>query len=153
MPYTKTVDLSPFEHGALNACNLLIKDYGFKPAKRLHHAPYPMKRSTLYEIESRYEDQIKETRTHKFRNNDDLPLATSLHAYYSLVNDYGEIRAIASRYIDVGDPLFLLLVHPFSPLRRGKYMSCCINEITGIRFFSNLRDQLVKRLMQKMFTD
>lgn len=152
MPYAKTGTLSPFEHGALNACNLLIEDYGYKPVKRLHHAPYPLKRSTLYEIESRYENQIKETRTHKFRNNGDLPVATSLHAYYSLVNDYGEVREIASRYIDVGDPLFLLLVHSFSPLRRGKYMSCCINEITGIRFFSKLRDHLVERLMRKMFT-
>lgn len=153
MPYDKEAVLSPFEHGALNACRLITEDTGYVPRKRLHHAPYALVRDTLYEIENRYKTLVDATRTHKFRDNTDIPLATSMHAYYSVALGRGELRDIPCRYVDIGDPLFLLLVHPLSPLRRGKYMIFCMNEITEIRHFPGLRDRFVARLLRKMFGD
>jgi hypothetical protein len=153
MPYEKTGVMSPFEHGALNACRLVYEETGYVARKRLHHAPYALSRSTLDEIENKYRPLIDATRTHKFRHNDDIPLATSMHAYYCVAHDRGELRDIACRYVDIGDPLFLLLVHPFSPLRRGKYMVFCMNEITEIRSFPGIRDRIVARLLQAMFRD
>jgi hypothetical protein len=76
-----------------------------------------------------------------------------MHAYYSVAHGRGEIRNIPCRYVDIGDPLFVLLVHRFSPLRRGKYMVLCINEILEIHRFAGLRDRIVARLLQKMFGD
>jgi hypothetical protein len=151
MPYRKVGVLSPFEHGALNACRLITEDTGYVSRKRLHHAPYALVRNTLYEIEARYQTLIDSTRTHKFRHNADLPLATSMHAYYSVAHGRGELRDISCRYVDIGNLVFLLLVHRFSPLRRGKYMVFCMNEITEIRRFSKFRDRIVARLLQKMF--
>ena len=151
MPYEKTGVLSPFEHGALNACRLVTEDTGYVPQKRLHHAPYVLTRGSLYELESKYQALIDATRTHKFRDNSDIPLATSLHAYYAVAHQRGELREIPCRYVDIGDPLFLLLVHRFSPLRRGKYMVFCMNEITEIRRFAKLRDRVVARLLENMF--
>ena len=151
MPYEKTGVLSPFEHGALNACRLVTEDTGYVPQKRLHHAPYVLTRGSLYELESKYQALIDATRTHKFRDNSDIPLATSLHAYYAVAHQRGELKEIPCRYVDIGDPLFLLLVHRFSPLRRGKYMVFCMNEITEIRRFAKLRDRVVARLLENMF--
>jgi hypothetical protein len=151
MPYGKAGPLSPFEHGALNACRLITEETGYKPQKRLHHAPYSLVRSTLEEIETKYRVLLDQTRTHKFRHEDDIPLATSMHAYYSVAHSRGELRDIHCRYIDIGDPLFVFLIQPFSPLRRGRYTTCCINEVTDMKFFPGLRDKIVQRFMQSMF--
>ena len=152
MPYKKAEPLSSFEYGALNACRLIIEETGFRPQKRLHHAPYPLVRSVLEEIESKYREVLDKTREHKFRHEDDLPLATSMHAYYSVAHARGVLRDIRCRYIDIGDPLCIFLIHPFSPLRRGHYTTCCINEVTDIKIFSGLRDKIVQRLLRKMFS-
>jgi len=153
MPYDKVGVLSPFEHGALNACRLIIEDTGYVPRKRLHHAPYCLVRSSMEEIERRYQPLIDNTRKHKFRHNSDIPLATTMHAYYSVAHQRGEVRDIPCRYVDIGDPLFLFLVHRYSPLRRGKYIVFCMNEITEIRRFSSLRDRVVDHVLQEMFGD
>lgn len=152
MPYENVEPLSPFEHGALNACRLIAEETGFRPQKRLHHAPYPLVRSVLEEIESKYREVLDKTRAHKFRHEDDLPLATSMHAYYSVAHSRGLLRDIRCRYIDIGDPLFIFLIHPFSPLRRGHYTTCCINEVTEMKIFSGLRDKIVQRFLRKMFS-
>jgi hypothetical protein len=146
-------NLNPVEHGQLNASRLLVRDFGLKPDMKLHHAPYPMLKSTLEEIEDRYPDLIASTRSHKFRDTSDIPMATTMHAYYSLANGYGEVRHILSRYVDIGDPLFLLLINPFSPLCRGKYMTFCLNETTGVTRFSRLRDKIVDRFLKTMLGD
>ncbi|WP_167854724.1 stealth conserved region 3 domain-containing protein [Mangrovimicrobium sediminis] len=151
MPDPEKADLSPFEHGALNTCRLVYQETGYMPAKRLHHAPYPVRRSTLVEIERKYPELLAQTREHKFRHNADIPLATSMHAYYSVAHGRGELRDFACRYVDIGDPAFLLLVLPLSPLRRGKYVSLCLNEREDMQYFPRLRDWYVQRLLEKMF--
>ncbi len=150
VPYRKIKGLRPVDYGILNACELLVKDFGYVPQKKLHHAPFPLKKSILCEIEERYKKPLQNTTRHRFRDNSDLPLATTLHAYYSVANDYGELKEHKARYIDIGDPLFLLLVHPFSRLRRRKYTSFCLNEITNVIFFSSLRDRIVISLLKSM---
>jgi Stealth protein CR2, conserved region 2/Stealth protein CR3, conserved region 3/Stealth protein CR1, conserved region 1 len=153
IPHGKTEKLSPVEHGQLNASKLLIRDFGLTPDMKLHHAPYPMLKSTLMEIEARYPDLIATTRSHKFRDSTDIPMATTMHAYYSLANGYGEIKNIKSRYVDIGDPLFLLLINPLSPLRRGKYMTFCLNETAGVRRLAGWRDAIVDRFLKTMLGD
>lgn len=151
VPYGVTKGLRPIDFGALNACDLLIRDYGYKPQKKLHHSPYPLLKTNLIELEEQYASLFQSTRAHKFRDSSDIPPATTLQAYYSLVKGRGELRDIRSRYIDIGDPLFVLLVHPFSPLRRGKYQTLCLNEVTHPRFLAGFRDAIVQNLLEAMF--
>ena len=151
IPYDKKVGLRPVDFGAINTAKLLEEDFDCYPVKKLHHAPYPMLKSTLFEIESRYGAQLLETMRHKFRHVRDLPLATTLHAYYALANGYAEIGKIDCRYIDIGDPLFVFLIAPLSPLRRGKYQTFCLNEVGDIDRLSGIRDYIVKRFLKKMF--
>jgi hypothetical protein len=153
VPYHRTSGLRPVDYGILNACNLMIRDFDFKPEKKLHHAPFALLRSTLYEIEEKYSETLTKTRAHRFRDQTDLPLATTLHAYYSLVTKRAVIRNIDARYVDIGDPLFVFLIHRISPLRRGKYMCLCLNEVVAMRRFACLRDRLVERFMRDMFDE
>ncbi len=141
----------PIDYAALNACKIIIKDFQFKPEKKLHHAPFPLLKSMLMEIEKKYNTGLTITSSHKFRRKEDLPLATTLHAYYCLARGFGEMKDIRARYIDIGNPLFVFLVAPFSPLRRGKYMTLCLNEVSGVGPLSILRDMIVKGLLDRMF--
>lgn len=151
IPYGKKTGLRPVDVGAIKTGKLLEKDFGFLPDKKLHHAPHAMKKSVLWEIESRYGATLRETMKHRFRDNADLPMATTLQAYYSLVQGHSEIGNIRCRYIDIGDPLFLLLITPFSPLCRGKYQTFCLNEVNSVGWFSKPRDFVVKRFLEKMY--
>lgn len=141
----------PVDYAALNACKIIIKDFQFKPEKKLHHAPFPLLKSMLMEIERTYNTALTITNNHKFRSKEDLPLATTLHAYYCLAKGVGEMKDIPARYIDIGDPLFVFLVLPFSPLLRRKYITLCLNEVSGIGPFTIFRDMVVKGLLDRMF--
>ena len=151
IPYGRGEGLRPIDYGALNACELLLRDFAYRPQKKLHHSPYPLLRSNLEALEARYPERFSETRAHRFRNNADIPPATTLQAYYAVATGSGELRDIASRYVDIGDPLFPLLVHPLSPLRRGKYQTLCLNEVTKPRFLAGLRDRVIRKLLEDMF--
>jgi len=151
IPYQKTHGLRPVDVAAINAGKLVEADFGFRADKKLHHAPYPLLRSTLFEIESRYGSQLLHTMRQKFRTNIDLPMATTLHAYYSLARGYGQRGHIDCRYVDIGDPLFVFLIAPLSPLRRGKYQTFCLNEVKNVGRFSGLRDYIVKDFLKRMF--
>jgi Stealth protein CR2, conserved region 2/Stealth protein CR3, conserved region 3 len=151
IPYQKKYGLRPVDVAAINAGKLLEADFDFRPEKKLHHAPYPLLKSTLFEIESLYGPQLLSTMRQKFRTNFDLPLATTLHAYYSLSRGYGQIEKMECRYIDIGDPLFIVLIGPFSALRRGKYKTFCLNEVKNVGRFSGIRDYIVKGFLKRMF--
>jgi len=152
IPYGRTTGLRPIDYGALNACELLIRDFGYRPLKKLHHSPYPLLRSNLEELEQRYAELFASTRTHRFRDNRDIPPATTLQAYYAVARGRGELRDIASRYVDIGDPLFVLLIHPLSPLRRGRYQTLCLNEVTKPKYLAGVRDRIVRRFLEVMFS-
>lgn len=151
IPYIGTSDLLPVDHAALNTGKLLQRDFGYRPLKKLHHAPFPLLKSTLFEIEERYRELLLNTASHKFREESDIPLATTFHAYYAQAKGFALPGHLKSRYIDIGDPLFVLLINPFSPLRRGKYQSFCLNEVRNIQYLHSLRDYIVKRFLVAMF--
>ncbi len=153
IPYQKKHGLRPVDIAAINVGKLLEMDFNFLPEKKLHHAPYPLLKSTLFEIESRYGPQLLNTMRQKFRTTTDLPLATTLHAYYSLSRGYGHRGKIDCKYIDIGDPLFVFLIAPFSKVRRGKYHAFCLNEVRNVGRFSGLRDFIVKDFLKRMFYD
>lgn len=150
IPY-KRGNLRPVDQGAINSSKLLEQNFGFLPPKKLHHAPYPLSKSILFEIQKRYASKVKETRGHAFRHPDDIAMATTLHAYFAKCIGLGKEKNINSRYVDIGDWRFLGLIHPLSPLARGKYKTLCLNEVTSIKLFPRLRNWIVIRLMKSLF--
>lgn len=143
--------LRPVDQGAVNSSRLLTKRFGQTPKKKLQHAPFALSKSMLKEIESHYSCEMRVTRSHPFRHPADIAMTTTLHAYYAFYTGRGKPREINTRYIDIGDPLFLLLVHPWSPLIRGKYATLCLNEVSSIPYFARARDWVVRWVMKRLF--
>lgn len=148
---TPSMDRRPAENREINDSLLLRKSFGYHPKKKLHHAPFPLRRSFLTEIEERYNESVRQTRAHSFRDARDIGMSTTLHAYYAECTGRGRAKYIKARYVDIGDPLFLLLVHPFSPLMRGKYDFLCLNEVTSMKHFSGIRDRIISHIMEHLF--
>lgn len=151
MPEKWTENLRPIEYSMLNVREILSQRFGINPQRKLEHAPYPLLKSMMFKIEEEYSELLAKTRSHPFRHPTDLPLSTTLIAYYSLATGKGHINHIPCRYIDIGDPLFIFLILPYSPLMRNKYTFLCLNEVTSIRWLPNLRDRIVQRLMKYLF--
>jgi glycosyltransferase involved in cell wall biosynthesis len=152
IPYTKPFDaIRPIDMGAINSGNLIVGDFGYRPKKKLHHSAYPLSKRVLEEIECRHGAALERTRSHRFRHASDVATATTLHAYYAKGIGKAREKTIASRYVDIGDPLFVLLVHPWAPLMRGKYSTLCLNKVTEMKFLGGVRDRIVAKVMSKLF--
>ena len=141
----------PVDYAAAKAGELILRDFGFRPIKKLHHAPFAITRSIMYEIEERYAQEIAITRNSQFKSMYDLPLATTMQSYYALSSKASVIGSIDCRYVDIGNPLGMLLLSRFSGIRRSKYDVFCLNEVNDMKFCSSFRDHLVSRFLRKYY--
>lgn len=146
-----SANLRPVDNGAIHACELLERDFGYTPRWKLHHAPFASRRSILAEIEERYSNEVQCTRAQRFRAVNDLPVATTMHAYYAHCTGRGSASTVRARYVDIGDWRFVGLVHPYSPLMRGMYDFLCLNEVSALRHGDRIRNAIVKRVMHTLF--
>jgi hypothetical protein len=65
-----------------NVRALIERDFGRRIGVLMRHSPHPLRRSLLNELEERYPEDIRRTRRHPFRMNDDVTMVTTLHHYY-----------------------------------------------------------------------
>lgn len=151
IPYNSTRNVKPVDSASVNAGNILFRDFNYKPTHKLHHAPFPILKSVMEELQQRYSYESRETSNNKFRNINDIPFATTLHAYYCAAKNIGHFVDAKSRYIDISHPLFFLLTNRFSSLRKGKYQFFCLNEVTGAKYLSSLRDRYIRHVLECIF--
>ena len=152
IPYKKDFsELRPAEKGMLNAAKLLNRDLNYHPKFKLHHAPFSLLKSVLTEIEERYPKEIANTSSHRFRHPEDIPLATTMHAYYCIATGRGFMKPIESRYVDINNILFPILTNRLSPLRRGKYKFLCLNEVTSNKFLAIFQEWYIDHLLKSLF--
>lgn len=142
----------PIDYSIINANRYLMKCYGEPVGNKLHHAPFPLLKSELEKLETTLGDCLTQTRKNKFRSRNDIPLATTLHAYHCLAIGKADRSTLPIRYIDIGHPLFIMFLLPHSPLRRGKYSILCLNENEDIARMKNLRDKLVIQFLESTFS-
>ncbi|WP_339675113.1 stealth conserved region 3 domain-containing protein [uncultured Zhongshania sp.] len=143
-------NLRPVDYAAIKAGLELSKAYNFLPKKKLHHAPYVLRRSVLFEIEDKYESEVNVTRANKFKQKNDFPLATTFFAYYAIATGRGLEKLFPCRYVDIGDgKCFLLLIYILCGLKKYKFI--CLNEVCSMRYFSSIRDIFVGFFMKIYF--
>jgi hypothetical protein len=65
-----------------NVRALIERDFGRRIGVLMRHSPHALRRSLLSELEERYPDEVRRTRRHPFRMNDDVTMVTTLHHYY-----------------------------------------------------------------------
>ena len=69
--------------GARTGRRLIESEFGSVVGRKLHHAPYPLRRSVLFEIEERFPEVMEATARHRFRSADDLSVASAFAHHYA----------------------------------------------------------------------
>jgi hypothetical protein len=77
---------------------MIERDFGRRIGVLMRHSPHALRKSLLIELEERYPEEIRRTRRHPFRMNDDVTMVTTLHHYYG----YFSGRAMPGQLRHVG---------------------------------------------------
>ena len=103
---------------------LLKKLFKLNVSHYISHIPYPLRRSILFEMESRFKAEFKSTASHQFRHSRDFSIPAFLFFYYSYATNRAVPAKISCMYLDSHLHKFIRKVF-FLLIRR--YKTFCIN--------------------------
>lgn len=115
----------PVDAAGNNNCQLLQRTFGRSARLKLAHAPFPLLRSVLTEMEEVYQSEFNATRSNRFRSANDISVASSLFFYYAFLSKRAVRASHQTIYVDLSSrlmPVQLLL-----GLRR-EHDFFCLNE-------------------------
>ncbi|MEV5440229.1 stealth conserved region 3 domain-containing protein [Streptomyces sp. NPDC052682] len=87
---------------AKNNRALIERDFGQTLVHSFLHAPHPLRRSVLAEIEQRYPDAVAVTAANRLRSHDDISVASSLHHYVGFHTLRSVPGSISCGFVNVG---------------------------------------------------
>lgn len=92
---------SGFENGARVNRRLLLDRFGRLTVRHLDHAPTPLRRSVLAQIEAEFPDDFARTAASRFRASTDISVTNSLYHYYALMSGLAVVqRGARTTYVD-----------------------------------------------------
>ncbi|WP_338117966.1 stealth family protein [Streptomyces coryli] len=97
-------DDTPVSAAAKNNRLLIERCFGTTPVHKFKHTPHPLRRSVLTEIEARFRAEHRATGGHRFRSQDDIAVASSLHHYYAFHTGRATPARIRYAYLDLSEP-------------------------------------------------
>lgn len=93
--------LSGFENAARNNRRLLLDRFGVIITRHLAHAPVPLRRSVLYEMEQEFVAEFEATAANPFRGQSDISVTNSFYHYYALLTGRAVVQECAKvAYVD-----------------------------------------------------
>lgn len=136
----------PVDAAGKNNRQLILDNFGSAIIQKLRHAPYALRRSVLYEMESEFSDAHYGTSHSRFRSSTDISIPSSLYHYYAYFTGRAVPSNISFSYLDLAKPeisrrLGILLA------RRDR-QAFCINDTV-----SNVSDVNRQTLMLRSFLD
>ncbi|MFD8915325.1 stealth conserved region 3 domain-containing protein [Streptomyces sp. NPDC059575] len=87
---------------AKNNRRLLSSAFGRVLVNSFIHAPHPLRRSVMSDLEERFPDEVTGTAHHQLRNAADVSVASSLHHYVGYYTARSVPGAISSGFVNVG---------------------------------------------------
>lgn len=93
----------PVDAAAKNGRDLLVDALGYRPARKLAHAPYPQLASVAREIEQRFAEPIRSTAAARFRSPSDVSLASSLTQHYAYATGRAVVAPLSYVYVNIAD--------------------------------------------------
>ncbi|CAJ1500981.1 stealth family protein [[Mycobacterium] burgundiense] len=94
-------DRSGFENSARVNRRLLHHRYGAVITRHLAHAPTPLRKSVVTEMETEFPDEFAATAASPFRARDNISVTNSLYHYYALLSGRAVVQQGAqTRYVD-----------------------------------------------------
>jgi len=104
---------------------LLKKRFGETVSNHILHAPYPLRRSVLYEMENDFPGEFTATVAHSFRHQQDHSIAAFLYFHYARLTGRAIPGKIRHMYLDNRLQQFARKV--ILTLLTGRYQAFCIN--------------------------
>ncbi|MBY6539292.1 stealth conserved region 3 domain-containing protein [Rhodococcus sp. BP-349] len=92
---------SGFENAARVNRRLLHDRFGRITTRHLEHAPVPLRRSVMFELEKEFPDEFAATAASRFRASSNISVTNSLYHYYALLTGRAVVQTQASvKYVD-----------------------------------------------------
>ncbi len=93
----------PHVAAALNNRHLIERDHGRSLLRGMLHTPHPLRRSVLFEMESRYPDEFRRTSLAPFRSDTDLSVTSSFYQHFAVATGAGYIGSTDAAFIGLGN--------------------------------------------------
>lgn len=119
-------DVEPVDAAAKNGRDLIHRQFGCVVSQKFRHAPYPQRRSVLFEMEEVFAEEFARTAEAQLRSPTDLAVASSLYHYYAYMTGRAVRGSITSSYVDLGAPG--LDRHLFALAEGRAFDVCCLND-------------------------
>jgi hypothetical protein len=110
-----------------NSIQLLKRDFGLHARRTLLHVPYATKKSLMYEIEKKYQNEFDQCAAQRFRSAKDFRTLTFLQPHYGFLTAQATEGEISHRYLALWKPNIDKQLT--SVLTGMKYKTFCINDV------------------------
>jgi hypothetical protein len=113
------------------------------------HAPHPLRRSVLTELEERFTDEVTQTASSQVRAATDLSIASSLHHYYGYFTGRAVPGAIRCSYVNIGDET----AHPRLTriLTRRIFDAFCLNDAYDGEVAAEEQELVIRAFLESYF--
>lgn len=155
-PSAALIDLDPPGPGDLPAVaaakrnrQLIQRAFGVTVTQRLKHAPHPQQRRVLDELEQHFASEFDTVMRSRFRQVDDVSVASGLHHYYAYARGLAVPGDLRYAYID--------LAHDDAPRRLEALLGAgdkdvfCLNDTLSNAHQLRRGAQLVRGLCERYF--
>ncbi len=141
---------SGFENAARVNRALLRKRFGRVTTRHLEHAPTPLRRSVLLEMEHEFADDFARTAASPFRAETDISVTNSFYHYYALMTGRAVVQ-LGARVIYVETTLKSSLRQMRSLLRSRREDFFCLNDGSEPEISIEVRTEAVLAFLNSYF--
>ncbi|MFG2999731.1 stealth conserved region 3 domain-containing protein [Streptomyces sp. NPDC048340] len=139
----------PVDAAGKNNRRIIAERFGPSIVQKMRHAPYPLRRSILFEIEEEFADHHRDTSASRFRSVTDISIPSSLYHYYAYFTGRAVPSDIEFAYLALDKPeierrLGILLAH------RDR-QAFCINDTVDDGRDADRQSRMVRGFLDSYF--
>jgi hypothetical protein len=147
----KSDDLrSGFENSARVNRRLLHNRYGALTTRHLAHAPTPLRKSVMAEMETEFPDEFAATAASPFRARENISVTNSLYHYYALLNGRAVVqRGAKARYVHTTTKAGLKDMRTLLKERKSDFF--CLNDDADEKVSPRKRAKAMTKFLRAYF--
>ncbi|WP_241726883.1 stealth family protein [Dietzia sp. SLG310A2-38A2] len=141
---------SGFENSARVNRRLLQDRFGSLTTRHLAHAPTPLRKSVMAEMEREFPEEFVATAASRFRKSDNISVTNSLYHYYALMSGRAVVQKSARhRYIDTTTNAGLRKLQSLLEKRKADFF--CLNDSSTSEVDPATRARVMTRFLRDYF--
>lgn len=111
---------------AANTKRVVYERFGRVASQKVKHAPYPQRRSVVFEMEEVLNEEFRSTAASAIRAPDDVAVPSSLFHYYAYLTGRAVPAKLSSRYVSLGHRGLRRRLRALR--RRESFDTVCLND-------------------------